>query len=108
MIVLQNDIFGIKHPLTNEKEKKKQEQLVPKKTFHEITIGDGLDMRKVINDAMLIHRVLQKKLIHLGLTAKKQRAAFIRILKNELNIKRGVVDPATATRDSLLSFYTLK
>ncbi|MDR2666876.1 MAG: hypothetical protein LBB34_02040 [Holosporales bacterium] len=107
MTILQSDIFGTKHQVTNEREKKKQEPpAAQKKVFHEITIRDGLDTRKVTNDAMLIHRILQKKLIYSGLTTEKQRSAFIRILKNELSIKQGAVEPMTATRDSLLSIFT--
>lgn len=101
--ILQNDIFGKKHSTVLQKEKK-QTPSAPK-NFPNVTIIDGNDEIKAANDAMLIHRILQKKLLYAGNLDKKQREIFMKILKNEMEIKAGKIDSVTATRDSLLAFF---
>lgn len=102
--ILQNDIFGKKHNTVLQKEKK-QTSTSAAKSFHNVTIIDGIDEIKAGNDAMLIHRILQKKLLYAGNLDRKQREIFMKILKNEMEIKSGKIDAITATRDSLLAFF---
>lgn len=103
MKVLQNDIFGQKHDLNPEKEKKSSS--TTSKSFPSISLIDGLHEAQATANAMLVHRALEKKLIFGGMPLSHQKKIFMNILKNELSIKAGIVDPLTATRDSLLSFY---
>ncbi len=77
------------------------------KSFPSITLNDGLNEAETSANAMLIHKILQKRLLNGGLNTQRQQAIFMRILDNELAIKSGQLDPATATRDSLISFYVM-
>lgn len=104
MKVLQNDIFGQKHDLNPEKEKKSSS--ATSKSFPTISLLDGLHEAQAAANAMLVHRALEKKLIFGGMTSSHQKKIFMKILKYELSIKAGIIDSLTATRDSLLSFYT--
>lgn len=106
MDILQNDIFGKKHNTKIEKEKKQSGS--SSKKFPTVTLKDGINETQVASDAMLNHRVLEKKLIYSGLTTSQQRQTFMKIVKNELSIKAGLIDAATATRDSLISFFVKK
>jgi hypothetical protein len=102
---MQTDIFGGMHRVEGEQLPKKQERSTQTKPFRPITIHDGHDETHATNSAMLIHRSLQKKLSATGLTTSAQNAAFVRIFMNELKIKSGTMDPVTAVRDSLISFF---
>lgn len=102
MEILQNDIFGKKHQTKEEKPKKSTPQA---KEFVNVKLRNGLSESAASNDAMLIHRVLQRKLIYAGLKSINQKSAFLKILKNELEIKTGKKDPVSAVRDSLLEFF---
>ena len=104
MQILQNDIFGTKHNTLQEKEKK-QSLAAASKTFKEVTLLDGINEINATNEAMLIHRVLQKKILYAGLSTQKQKEIFLRILENEMKIKSGQIEAVTATRDSLLAFF---
>ena len=103
MEIIQNDIFGKKHQTKNEKIKKPTNSQT--KDFVNVTLQNGLHEQDAITDAMLIHRVLQRKLIYSGLNNIKNKSAFLTILKNELKIKKGKTDPVSAVRDSLLEFF---
>lgn len=103
MDVIQNDIFGKKHQIKNEKIKK---PITPQsKDFFNVKLENGLYEQEAINNAMLIHRILQRKLIYSGLNNIQHKAKFLKVLKNELEIKRGKKDPVSAVRDSLIEFF---
>ena len=105
MEIMQNDIFGKLHNTKPEKEKKPL--LANPKNFPSVTLNDGLNEAEASANAMLIHKILQKRLLNGGLNTQHQQDIFMRILNNELAIKSGQLDPATATRDSLISFYVM-
>ena len=105
MEIMQSDIFGKLHNTKPEKEKKPS--MANPKSFPSITLNDGLNEAETSANAMLIHKILQKRLLNGGLNTQRQQAIFMRILDNELAIKSGQLDPATATRDSLISFYVM-
>lgn len=103
---MQNDIFGQLHETSPEKEKKTS--MAMSKNFPSITLNDGLNEAEASTNAMLIHKILEKRLLNSGLKTKLQQDMFLRVLNNELSIKSGQLDPATATRDSLIAFFILK
>lgn len=103
MNVLQHDILGQKHETKKEKEKKPS--MASPKNFPNITLAEGLDDIQANTNSMLTHRILEKKLIYGGLKTKQARKSFMKILKNELSIKAGILDPTTASRDSLVEFF---
>ncbi|MBR1479695.1 MAG: hypothetical protein IJ599_02235 [Alphaproteobacteria bacterium] len=103
MKILQNDIFGQKHDTKPEKEKKVS--MAAPKSFPNISLKSGLSEAQTVNDFVLIHRVLLKRLMGGGLTTKQQREVFAKVVKNELSIKSGRTDTLAATRDSLLAFF---
>ena len=105
MKIMQNDIFGKQHNAVTEKEKKPS--MAAPKNFPSITLNDGLNEAEASANAMLIHKMLQKRLISGNLSTQRQIDVFMRVLNNELSIKSGQMDPATATRDSLLAFYVM-
>ncbi len=105
MKIMQNDIFGQLHDTKPEKEKKLS-MAVPK-NFPSITLNDGLNEIEASANAMLIHKILEKRLINGGLETQLQQAIFQRVLNNELSIKSGQLDPSTATRDSLIAFFIM-
>jgi hypothetical protein len=106
MEIFQNDIFGVKHQTSDLDQNRKPPQPTGNaKPFRQIGLTDGIDEEVASNDAMLIHRILQKKLLYSGLSSKKQRDVLLRILYNEMNIKAGNIEPATASRDSLLASF---
>jgi hypothetical protein len=100
--ILQNDIFGNKQSCEVTKPVVKA---APPKKFPSITMHNGINELQAANDAMLVHRALQKKLTFSGLTTKKQLSSLLKIVENEINLPRGIIDPVTATRDSLIKFY---
>ncbi len=106
MKILQNDIFGNSHDTKPEKEKKPP--MAAPKNFPTISLRDGLNESQANADAMLFHRILQKKMIYEGLKTERQRNVFMKILKNELSIKAGLLDSVSASRDSLIAFYITK
>jgi hypothetical protein len=107
--ITQMDIFGNGHKLSAE-EKPKKVGPIPSsaKGYVDITLKDGLLESSAANDAILIHRILQRKLIYGGLTVTNQQSAYLRIFENEMRIKRGKELPSTASRDSLLAFFTMR
>lgn len=105
MKIMQNDIFGQLHDTLPEKEKK--QSMAVSKNFPSITLNDGLNETEASANAMLIHKILEKRLINGGLGAKLQQEIFQRVINNELSIKSGQLDPATATRDSLIAFFVM-
>ncbi|MDR1476472.1 MAG: hypothetical protein LBI20_04140 [Holosporales bacterium] len=108
MEILQINIFGDEHNQSDEKQKKANQPVTTYKKYKDISLDDGILENSVTNDSMLIHRILQRKLIYTGLTSDKQKKAFARILDNEINIKRGKESQITATRDSLLAFFAMR
>ena len=105
MEIMQNDIFGKLHNTKPEKEKKTS-MAIPK-SFPSVTLNDGINESEASANAMLIHKILQKRLVNAGLKNRRQQEIFTRVISNELAIKSGQLDPATATRDSLISFYVM-
>lgn len=104
--ILQKDIFGDYDKTATEKSpEKKQSSAGGYKPFREITLSDGINEKNLSADAMMILRVLQRKLIYRGLSSKALQAKFLRVFRNELLIKSGKLDPATSVRDSLISFF---
>ncbi|MDR3031209.1 MAG: hypothetical protein LBU35_02375 [Holosporales bacterium] len=104
MELLQQDIFGEKHKTIQEKEKK-QPTSAASKAFREMSLADGINEKEITNEFMLILRILQRKILFSGLLSTKTKDMFLRILLNELSIKSGKTDPATAVRDSLIAFF---
>ena len=104
MKILQSDIFGEKHNSVQEKEKKQSLAASPK-PFKDISIHDGINEGNATSEAMLIHRVIQKKIMYSGISTEKQREVLMRVLINEMKIKSGECDATTATRDSLITFF---
>ena len=102
---MQNDIFGQLHDTKPEKEK--MPSMATSKNFPSITLNDGLNETEASVNAMLIHKILEKRLLNSGLSSKLQQDIFQRVLNNELSIKSGQLDPATATRDSLITFFIM-
>lgn len=106
MKIMQNDIFGQLHDTKPEKEKKTS--MAAAKNFPSVTLNDGLNESEASANAMLIHKILEKRLINGGLSTKLQQEIFQRVLNNELAIKSGLLEASTATRDSLISFFVMQ
>ncbi|MDR1233667.1 MAG: hypothetical protein LBJ92_00745 [Holosporales bacterium] len=77
------------------------------KAYRDVTLKDGILEAEAAADAMLIHRILQRKMIYSNLSTANQQRVFLRIFMNEANIKTGAISPCTATRDSIISFFTM-
>ena len=105
MEIMQNDIFGKHHNARPEKDKKPS--MAAPKSFPRNTLDDGLNEAEASANAMLIHKILQKRLVSGNLCTQRQIDVFMRILSNELAIKSGLMEASTATRDSLISFYVM-
>ncbi|MDR1609518.1 MAG: hypothetical protein LBR78_01535 [Holosporales bacterium] len=103
--ILQCDIFGNAHAAGggDASIKKAQATPPPGKRPLDININSGISKAQATGDAMLIHRVLQKRLVWSGLKTPKQISTLVKLVRNEMLIKAGAVEPETATRDSLLS-----
>ncbi|MDR0640458.1 MAG: hypothetical protein LBF65_01845 [Holosporales bacterium] len=108
MEILQHDIFGEKHSLESEKKPKKTVTAGSPRTYRDITMADGLLETVAAADAMLIHRILQRKVSFTNLSTAKQKQAFLRIFMNEVMIKSGEISAPTASRDSIISFFTMR
>ncbi|MDR2458567.1 MAG: hypothetical protein LBD43_00515 [Holosporales bacterium] len=103
MKILQCDIFGGMHSVGNDTSiRKVTATSPPSKKPLDININNGINKAQAAGDAMLIHRVLQKRLVWSGLKTPKQLRALVELVRNEMLIKDGVIDPETATRTSLL------
>lgn len=101
MEIFQRNIIGGGDTITTIKEKKPAEKQI-KKPFPEINITSGINEKQAESDAMLIHRSLQKKIMFGGL---QKRELFLKIINNEADVKLGLKDAVSASRDSLLSFF---
>jgi hypothetical protein len=102
MKVFQRDLLGNKIEIQTGKAKKESKPVSappPKKEFKSITLNIGIDAKQAEAEAMLTHRVLQKRALNLS--------KLLKILKNEIAIKAGQKDAVTAVRDSLIRFYVL-
>ena len=73
-----------------------------KKYFPSVTLESGINELQLQSDSMLIHRILQKRLLSY---LNKNIIKFIRILINEMSIKSGKQDVIVNTRDSLLAYF---
>ncbi len=100
MQIFQKDILGNSYETNPKKEKEKKQ--APQKSFPNINVSSAISEIQATNDSMLIHRSLERKLSY-KLSSENMKKAFLRIFKNELKIKAGLLDPVTATRDSLLA-----
>lgn len=98
MKIIQNDIFGM--PCDIKGSQKHVKAIVIEKQYRDVNISDGSNEISAANDAMLIHRILQKKSLK-----NMNQQVFLRILENEMRIKSGDIDSVTAVRDSLLNFF---
>jgi hypothetical protein len=104
--VFQKDILGQQHDVVaKEQSKTRQVGGNAKPPFRQISLADGVNAEVATSDAMLIHRILQKKLLYAGLSSEKQRRVLLRILRNEIGIKAGNIEPITASRDSLIAYF---
>ncbi len=109
MKIFQRNIIGGGCNISTEKERKSSVKASPvKKEYPTVTLEDGLDNKNAEANAMLYHRMLQKKVIFSGIKTKEKQDILTDILCNEMKIKNGDIDALTATRDSLLRFFTKK
>ncbi|MDR1332926.1 MAG: hypothetical protein LBJ69_00770 [Holosporales bacterium] len=105
--ILQRDIFGVAaqdgvgHGAVQTQQAAAPTR-APAKKFPSINIDSGISSAQAAGDAMLIHRSLQKKLMWSELKTARQFRTFMGIVQNEMAIKAGLVEPVTATRDSIL------
>ena len=107
--VLQLDIYGEKNnvaPDGTSLPKGKASSALAKKPYRELSIADGIDEKTAAAEAMLIHRGVQRKLLYFASDSRKK--IFLKVLKNEMQIKSGEIDSLTAVRDSLLEFFAKK
>ncbi len=101
MEIFQRNIVGGGNTISTIKEKKHVAKQA-KKLFPKININSGINEKQTESDTMLIHRFLQKKIIFRGIQDKN---LLLKIINNEIDIKLGLQDAITASRDSLLSFF---
>lgn len=73
-----------------------------KSNFPKIDINIGLNNNQLQSNSVLIHRLLQKRLIG---DLNKNMQKFIKILVNEMNSKTNKYDIDIITRDTLLEYY---
>jgi hypothetical protein len=107
--ILQNDIFGVGHKVSQTQDKRERSsETGSTKSFRNISLNDGVSESVATNDSMLIHRILQRKIMYSNKLDKDKKRVLFRILCNELNIKSGNVDAYTASRDSLIAFFIEK
>jgi hypothetical protein len=103
--VLQKNIIGGESVVDSPKER----NVVAKKSvpanFFDMSIKDGLDAKYSDECSMIVHRIIQKRILFSGIKTEKQRDIFLKTLQNEIDIKIGEIDACTATRDSLISFF---
>jgi hypothetical protein len=106
MEIFQNDLFGNRH-LESESSRGKPRALTsaPPQQFRQVCLEDGLDEAIASGDSMLIHRILQKKILYQRPINKERVGILLKVLHNEMSIKSGKIEPSTASRDSLLAFY---
>lgn len=69
------------------------------KIFPNIKLSAGLYHKQLLNDFILIHRILQKR----SKTIKKLTYTVL----NEMKIKNGELDTISLTRDTLINYYLL-
>jgi hypothetical protein len=106
MKILQCDIFGDTHSVgSNASSQKMSATSAQSKKPLDVNINSGISKAQAAGDAMLIHRVLQKRLMWSGLKTSKQLNVLAKLVGNEMLTKAGAVEPETATRDSLLLSY---
>jgi hypothetical protein len=110
--IFQRDITGALIEVDPHVAKKaligKEKAHAPTAGYRNITLRDGVDEKNAESDAMLIHRILQRKVIYGGLASSSSKSLFLKIIGNEIAIKTGEIDPISATRDSLISCELLK
>ena len=104
------DIFGNEHnTIINSKTDVKSNKNSTNKNFSSknfLKISLDLDTTQMQSDYVLIHRIIQKRLIN-SLVSNPHNlnlASFLKIFSNELKIKSGKLDIVNATRDSLLEY----
>jgi hypothetical protein len=101
--ILQCDIFGNTHSAGGEAPGKKTlTTSTSSKKNIDVNINSGINKAQAAGDAMLIHRVLQKRLVWSGLKTQKQLSTLVKLVRNEMLIKAGAIETETATRNSLL------
>ncbi len=87
-----------------------------KKIFPKIDINIGLNNNQLQSDSVLIHRLLQKKLLSnlekntvlsnkISSNLETNIQKFMRILINEMKTKQSNYDINLITRDTLLEYY---
>ncbi|MDR1488546.1 MAG: hypothetical protein LBI26_02300 [Holosporales bacterium] len=106
MKIFQKDLTGAYVEVCADSSKKVREKTVSAaRQYRDITVMDGVDEGNAEADAMLIHRILQKKVIYGGFSKEYKKKLLLKILNSEISIKRGEIDSVSATRDSLLSYF---
>ncbi|MDR0553160.1 MAG: hypothetical protein LBG13_03665 [Holosporales bacterium] len=110
--IFQRDITGALIELEAQAKKKRtasgERVHTPTTGYRSITLRDGCDGKNAESDSMLIHRILQRKVIYGGLNSSDLRSILLKIIKNEMAIKIGEIDSVSATRDSLIIYELLK
>ncbi|MDR3224089.1 MAG: hypothetical protein LBT03_00660 [Holosporales bacterium] len=105
MKIIQHDILGAKLVVNEKSEKQKPFSVAAVKGYVDVTLATGFSESQATSDFMLVHRILQKKLIASGLMSKNSTSCLLKIVMNEMNIKAGNIEASSATRDSLLLFF---
>jgi hypothetical protein len=108
MTIFQRDIVGGINQMISTKEKKAPGGRPAATGGIAVSLKDGLGAEYAESWAMLVHRMLERKLIFSGLKTEKQKRMLLEIVQNEIDIKKGSVDPCTATRDSLIKGFVVK
>lgn len=111
MDVFQKNILGGGDVVSSKKDIKSsapKKSSDVKKPFVDVTIMDAVENERAEGSAMLIHRVLQKKIIYGGMKSSESMHKFLKVVNNEMMIKMGELDAGTATRDSLIEFFAKK
>ena len=112
MEIFQTDIFGNRQNTgldPNKKDKKQDNPSKKTREYRDVTLNDGLlDEKNIEGDAMLILRILQRKMLYSGLSSIKSGKIFRNIVANEMSIKLGDTDSITAVRSSLVEYFLNK
>jgi hypothetical protein len=89
---MKKDVFGaVISPLKKEPTKEKQ-----KSTFPDLSLIKGLHKQEATSESVFWHRILLNKAIR-----QQKPGQFLKILSNEIALKKGFKDSYLAILDSL-------
>lgn len=90
---MQKNLFGVNQHQVSPKKTSPEK---PKSTFPEVTLVKGLNRQEATADSVFWHRILINKSIR-----QQKPGQFLKLLGNEISLKKGLKDSYLAIQDSL-------